>query len=83
MKNYYLWRRKRTLLILDKRKGKKIIGKLKPKIKIKPMQKYTTERFNKIKTQQILCHDKIRPQYDHLSATYYLGRAFPNQRYVK
>ena len=47
------------------------------------MQKYTTERFNKIKTQQILCHDKIRPQYGHLSATYYLGRAFPKQRYVK
>ena len=47
------------------------------------MQKNTTERFNKIKTQQILCHDKIRPQYDHLSATAYLGRAFPNQRYVK
>ena len=23
------------------------------------MQKYTTERFNEIKTQQILCHDKI------------------------
>ena len=47
------------------------------------MQKYTTERFNKIKTQQILCHDKIMPQYGHLLATYYLGRAFSNQRYVK
>ena len=23
------------------------------------MPKYTTERFDKIKTQQILCHDKI------------------------
>ena len=69
------------LLILNKRKRKK--NKLKPKIKIKPMQKYATERFNKIKTQQILCHDKIRPQYGHLSATDYLGRAFPNQRYVK
>ena len=47
------------------------------------MQKYTTGRFNKIKAQQILCHDKIRPQYDHLSTTDYLERAFPNQRYVK
>ena len=47
------------------------------------MQKYTTERFNKIKTQQILYHDKIRPHYGHLSVTDYLGRAFPNQRYVK
>ena len=47
------------------------------------MQKYATEKFNKIKTQQILCHDKIRPQHDHVSETYYLGRAFPNQRYVK
>ena len=46
------------------------------------MQKYITKRFNNIKTQQILCHDKIRPQYGHLSATDYLGRAFPNQRYV-
>ena len=36
------------------------------------MQKYTTERFKKIKTQQILRHDEIRPQYDHLSATDYL-----------
>ena len=44
------------------------------------MQKYATEKFNKIKTQQILCHDTIRPQYDHLSATDYLGRAFLNQR---
>ena len=47
------------------------------------MQKYATERFNKIKTQQTLCHHKIRPQYGHLSATDYLRRAFPNQRYVK
>ena len=47
------------------------------------MQKFTTERFNKIKTQQILCHDKIRSQYGHLSVADYLGRAFPNQRYVK
>ena len=47
------------------------------------MQKYTTERFNKIKTQQILCLDKIRPQYGHLSETDYLGRAFPNQRYMQ
>ena len=43
------------------------------------MPKCTTERFNKIKTQQTLCHDKIRPQYDHLSTTDYLRRAFPNQ----
>ena len=47
------------------------------------MQKYTTERFNKIKTQQILCHDKIRLQNGNLSATDYQGRPFPNQRYVK
>ena len=47
------------------------------------MQKYTAERFSKIKTQQILRDDKIRPQYGHLSVTYYLRRAFPNQRYVK
>ena len=47
------------------------------------MQKYTTERFNKIKTQHILCHDKIRPQYGHLSETNYLERAFPNQRHMK
>ena len=47
------------------------------------MQKYTTESFNKIKAQQILCHDKIRPQYGHVPATGYLGRAFPNQQYVK
>ena len=42
-------------------------------------QKHTTKRFNKIKIQQILCHDKIRPQYGHLSATDYLVGAFPNQ----
>ena len=47
------------------------------------MQKYTAERFSKIKTHQVLCHDKIRPQYGHLSATDYLGTAFSNQRYVK
>ena len=47
------------------------------------MQKYTTKKFNKIKIQQILCHDKIRPQYGHLSETDYLGRAFSNQQYVK
>ena len=47
------------------------------------MQKYPTERFNKIKTRQILYHDKIRAQYGHLSARDYLGRASPNQRYVK
>ena len=47
------------------------------------MQKYTTERFNKFKPQQILYHDKFRAQYGHLSATDYLGRACPNQRYVK
>ena len=40
------------------------------------MQKYTTERFNKIKTQQILCRDKIRPQYGRLSATDYLGELY-------
>ena len=43
------------------------------------MQEYTTERFIKIKPQQILCHDKIWPQYGHLSATDYLRRAFPNK----
>ena len=47
------------------------------------MQKYTTEIFNKIKTHQVLCHDKIRPQYGNLSATDYLERAFPNQQYMK
>ena len=47
------------------------------------MQKYTTQRLRKIKIQQILCRDKIRPQYGHLSAVDYLGRAFPNQQYVK
>ena len=44
------------------------------------MEKYAAEKLNKIKTQQVLCHDTIRPQYDHLSATDYLGRAFLNQR---
>ena len=47
------------------------------------MQKYTTKTFIKTKPQQILYHDKIRDQYGHLSATNYLGRAFPNQRYKK
>ena len=47
------------------------------------MQKYTTERLNKIKTQQILSHNKIRPQFGHLLAKDCLKRAFPNQRYVK
>ena len=53
------------------------------KKKGKAMQKYTTQRLRKIKIQQILCRDKIRPQYGHLSAVDYLGRAFPNQQYVK
>ena len=44
------------------------------------MQKYTNRKFNKIKTQQILCHDKTRTHYGNLSATDYLGKAFPNQR---
>ena len=35
------------------------------------------------KSKQILCHDKIKTRSGHLSATDYLGRAFPNQRYVK
>ena len=41
------------------------------------------QKYSKIITQHILCHDKISPQYGHLSATDYLGIAFPNQRYVK
>ena len=40
------------------------------------MQKYTAERFNKIKTQQILCRNKIRLQYSHLVAMDYLGELF-------
>ena len=78
-----LMAQKKGAINFKQEKKKKIISKLKSKIKIKPMQKYTGERFNKIKTRQILCHDKIRHQYGHLPATDYLGRAFPNQRYVK
>ena len=43
------------------------------------MQKYRRKKkFNKSKTQQILCFDKIKTRSGHLSATDYLGRAFPN-----
>ena len=42
-----------------------------------------TKKFNKNKTQQILCFDKIKTQSGHLSAMDYLGRSFPNQRNVK
>ena len=44
-----------------------------------PCRNIKTETFNKIKNQQILCHDKINTRYGHLSATDYLERAFPNQ----
>ena len=47
------------------------------------MQKYRTEKLRKIKTQQTLYHDKIRPQYGHLSAADYLGRAIVKQQDVK
>lgn len=41
------------------------------------------ETFNIIKTQQVLCHNKIKTRHGHPSATGSMGKAFPNQRYVK
>ena len=74
------WRRKRALLVLNKKKGKKMEAKKKDINKIKTeiyKQKHLTN------SKQILCHDKIKTRSGHLSATDYLGRAFPDQRYVK
>ena len=73
------WHRKRALLILKK---EKYINKRNLK-RINPCRNIQAETSNKIKTQQILCHEKIKTRCGHLSATDYLGSAFPKQRYLK
>ena len=51
------WRRRMALLILNKKKEKKEINVSQKEQN--PCRNIKTETFNKIKNQQILCHDKM------------------------